>query len=499
MADKEERRTDPDGFRFGAFTAQDLDTINTAIPEGTTHFEKVACPFPEFAAFELDRDVKMHIPCVHNGRRATANITAHQGVYFLDVTDREGGVKHKGGRTWLYAASFTMEESEGVKARIIDGGVALSDGDIKGRAELRPLKTSFRPEPLGLTELAAHARIQDLREAGEDAAADEVLHSLYHFEGGITEESIDVDATEGEPPTFQDLQPVTEFMQGLSKLSNPKSWLNMEKTGGKNLDVRGEHEKTPATVLVRLADEDEETRKKALFKGTEEAAYCGAASLWNAQRRNFTSADVARIAYSTDNPSKTQIAKVDKQLEDMAGRRVTLDWTAEARRRKLMFEGEEVKTFKHTGYLLALEGCEITTANRKTVKGWKFLAPPILYRHDQETGQITSYDAAKLKEATKGISATERNTLVKSYLLRRIGRIKHGGTTREIRYESVMAAAHVDNDPKGKGKAAVKKAVTAYLEGFARVGIIEGFEEYRAKKETGRGTTGVRIDVKKKN
>lgn len=499
MADKEERRTDPDGFRFGAFTAQDLDTINTAIPEGATHFEKVACPFPEFAAFNLDREVKMHIPCVHNGRRATANITAHGGVYFLDTTDREGGLKHEGGQIWLYAAHFAIGEiNEAKLSKVFEGAVKLAEDELHGNVEMKPLKALFRAEPLGLAELAAHARIQDLREAGEDAAADEILHSLYHLEGGITEESIEVDTAEGEPPTLQDLQPVTEFMQGLSKLSNPKHWQGIEKTGGKNLDVSGERE-APIHTLVRLADEDEETRKKALFKGTEENTYCGAASLWAAGRRNFTSADVARIAYNTDNPSKTQISKMDKQLEGMAGRRVTLDWTAEARRRKLKFEGEEVKTFKHTGYLLALEGCEIATKNGKTVKGWKFLAPPILYRHDQETGQITSFDAAKLKEATKGISATDRNTLIKSYLLRRIGRIKHGGTAREIRYDAVMGAAQVDNDPKGKGKAAVKKAVAAYLEGFARVGIIDGFEEYRAKKETGRGTTGVRVSVKKKN
>lgn len=496
MADKEERRTDREGFRFGAFTAQDLDTINAAVPEGTTHFEKVACPFPEFAAFNLDRDVKMRIPCVHNGRRATAHITAHQGAYFLDATDREGGAKHEGGHIWLYTASFTMEEPEGVKVRVIDGGVSLSDGDIKGRAELKPLRTSFRPEPLSLTELAAHARIQDLREAGENAAADEILHSLYHLEGGITEESIDVDATEGEPPTLQDLQPVTGYMQGLSKLSNPKSWQNIEKSGGKRLDVTGERDKTRVYTVVSLADEDEETRRKPLFKGTDENTYNAAASLWAAGRRNFTAADVARVAYLTDKPRAAQIAKVETQLEEMAGRRITFDWTAEARGRKLKFEGEEVKGYKVTENLLTLRSHEITTRNGKKTMGYEFLAPPVLYRHDAMMGQITTFDIAKLKAATKDVSATDRNNRIKSYLLRRIGRMKHGGTAREIRYESVMSNAGVENDAKGKGKAAVKKTVTDYLKGFTREGIIAGFAEYRVKTAKGAaGATGVRVTV----
>lgn len=483
MADKEESAQG--SGRPRVFDNQRVnDAFNRAWGE---HWSTKETVIPGFSTLHLDRNIKLNLPVFVGGSSAYANLTLHEGLYFLNQGDQRGGIayaeKHKGAAVWLYCIDRQTAILDGLT---IDRAQGREETKLKMR--LVPVRSDYREEPVSHVEAVLHTRLQDLADEGKKAEVNKLLKEIYRVEKkpGRVEE--------GAPTAKQDLQPVREYVQGLSKLSNPASWAGIESTGGKRLDVSGRVEE-PVYTIVRLIDEDEETRRKPLFRGTEESTCSAAHSLYRAGRRVFTAADVAKLALLQDKPSRAQVARVDEQLEAMAGRRVSIDWTEEARGRELKFEGEKVESFKYTSYLLPLETIEAETANGKKSKCYRFIAPPILYRHDMETGQIAAFNTEKLKAATAGVSATERNILIRDYLLRRIARMKRGGasTASEIRYESVMEAAHLESDAKGKNRAAVKKAVNDYLAGFVREKIINGYAEYKSK--SARAAVGVKVSV----
>jgi hypothetical protein len=192
-------RTEGEGPRYGAYTERDYEAVDAAVKLGAKHFKPAASGVPGFSAVELDRDVRMHIPIVHNGRAATLNATAHAGIYFLDESDRPGGLKAQG-HDWLYRMAFTSEtddaggdslqtvvDAEGVKFTI------EADADVRINAAMEPLRVSERKTPIVLMEIAAQAGAEDMRADGDAAGAENVIASMYHLEkqGGITEDGVE--------------------------------------------------------------------------------------------------------------------------------------------------------------------------------------------------------------------------------------------------------------------------------------------------------------------
>ena len=415
------------------------------------------------------------------------NVTLSAGNYFVDA--RHDGEAETNFPHFVYSISFDGEADEQA------GELAFATDGIKGHLE----RVRISGEYIGadkdtefiitLEDLTTWAAANQATDKGDKELASEILMARYRLSPDPIKADEESDA--GELPyreVFpQDTQDVRQYIQGTSKTSNPLRWMGIEESGKKGLDVSGRNE-SPKYVFVTLEEND----GLPMMQGTEENTNNAVASLWYAGRRNVTSADIARVAFSVDKPKPTQTSVIEEDMERLS-RRVTIDWTQEARGRELSTEdGDKVTELTCTGSLVPNERIDIKTANGRVVKGYRLLSMPLLYKHDASVKQITKVSASMLESAAKKVPSTKGNIVIRTYILRRLARIKKSPTTTpRIRYEAVMDAAAKSNDPKGKNKASVRKTVKGYLEAFVEKGYITSFEEYTAPGE--KGVTGVHI------
>ncbi len=311
---------------------------------------------------------------------------------------------------------------------------------------------------------------------------------------GLQKQALEV--AKGKYPT-QDTQPIDNYFQGLSKVSNPKYLTDFTVGKPKEIKVSGANEEPIETMIVVSGDDDSESIAK-LFPGTTINTNNAAVSMWRAGREFVTSADIARVALSIDKPTQNQISKIDKDMEWLE-RVAEIDYTAEARGRELLFEGEPVESLIIRGQLVPHITKGIKTVNGRISNGYQLLAPPLLYRHDEALGQITSVPIKMFEDAASSVSSTDMNIQIRTYLVSRIARMKNDKSANsepKIRYDTIMGEIGKGNDPRGKNKKAVREAVKAYLDVFARWEYIKSYTEYEEEKRKRIVVAGVYIEVR---
>ena len=287
-------------------------------------------------------------------------------------------------------------------------------------------------EPVDFVQVAASAALQVAEDKGDKELQEQVLNQVFRrtSDEGTTDPNEAREAEQGEgiglpveisPTLKQDVGIVANHVDPISKLANlMTSSLFFE---GVNLDVASHSEKRKGkevtTAVTFSWDEDiQTTRDISEYDRAINAAYT---TLWYNGLRNVTVAQFAK-ALGIPNPTKKQLQKVEESIELQRRIMATVDFSKQARGAKLEFEGEKIVKCTVESHLIEATKTTFDATNGKKVVGYALSEqPPIVYYHAAIFGEVVTYPQRYLKMGSG--SATERNTLLRAELLRRVRKI----------------------------------------------------------------------------
>lgn len=464
------------------------------------YFKPTESIAPNMCAFILNADIKLQ----------PWHATMHKGVFFVTAEDAKRLTEDSNiSRLYLYALSFdemnlgfnnseeelekAIQEGKAERVTLEDGTTRIAYKDemkmsLKVYAE--QLKVPNREEPLSLAEAAIWGAIQDAEEAGDMDKAQRL------YEEGYSPVKITADPTPQVEEILpkQDINPVITHVQGISKVSNTITELNNGEDT--HLKVGGKNEGSVQTFIKLNYDSDNMSLSKPISPYDREI-HDAVATLWAAGNKTFTSAQVYRAmrgGNSALNPKRAALEKIEESLDKQRRTFVTLDFSQEARGRKLEFEGSPVTNLKRETYMLEADKVTIETAGGNKVEGYKISAEPILYWHDMTTKQIVSYPQALLAATSKVASNTDRNILIRSYLLRRIKSMSGSANSRQITYESILKNIG-EAGANRKTQGVIRESVRKFLTAFKDEGFITGWSEYQTSNASHNKIAGVSIKL----
>lgn len=303
----------------------------------------------------------------------------------------------------------------------------------------------------------------------------------------------------------QDTYKATDWIQSVSKASNPKYWQGIENLGNKALKVSSKNEPI-RNMYVSIEDNPE---RETYLQGTAENTHNAVISLIEAGNRLITPNQIAKVAFLTERPTSKQLQIINDDMQRFE-RVINIDYSEEVRGRNITLNGSLVRNYKIRRQIIPQTKTMITTANGEVVEGYEILALPPLYEHDLVLGLSRNIPIELLETSGKKVSSTETNIIISRYLLRRIERMKDAqdikssrskkkpkdgtkATLNKVRYSSIMNAANLTTDEKGKNKAAARKATREYLDKWKKTGYIKAYKEYTAAGE--RGISGVEVSI----
>ena len=402
------------------------------------HIQKVDSPIPKHAALKIDADLHLIVN----------NKTLHKGLYFI----RAGEYK-KTDRIYIYTLKITNEFNSKKKENNTE--------TINFKAFIEPIKLNNRH--LELNELLANLAIQDAINSENKELLQALLYTFYGLE------------TYEVKREKQDIQTVTKRIKALDKISNPKTIQQITNNQEWQINTGGKTENNIYT-LIKFDEPNPE-----LFTGLAEPIYSTIASMYDAGRRNMTYSDIAKYTYNVNKPTNNQIHTVINNVKDMAQTLIDINYSREIR------GAENIKDYQHTENLLYAEFDTFITANGKTTGGIKIIKEPILIRHAKETKQFTTVPIELLNTASKKVSSTDTNILIREYLLRET---EHRRKTKNkhMTYKSIFNSANIIKTNSTEKKR-LRKVVKSYLEVFKDYKRIKDYKEYK----TGRSYTGIEL------
>lgn len=208
-------------------------------------------------------------------------------------------------------------------------------------------------------------------------------------------------------------------------------------------------------------------------------------------------------------PSKQQVEKIKQSIDKMRVYTIKIDCTDEVTAYKKshlaeecdqLRENKEGKFFFDT-YLLACEWIS-AVSNRNEITALHLLRKPVMLEYSKISGQILNIPSYLLD--TKHIQQnTERNLILKDYLLRRIEGMKgnnnlnqniislhsyqKNGKYKQGLYEQVMQQDEISR----KDSEILRKAAVKYLDYWKECNYIK---DYQFEKK-GRAVSGIRIEL----
>ena len=189
--------------------------------------------------------------------------------------------------------------------------------------------------------------------------------------------------------------------------------------------------------------------------------------------------------------SPQQVAAATKSIEKQRSTRIKIDATEEAKA-----YNKELQEFTFDGFLIAADRATVTLNGAKHTayifghdRSGK-VQPPILYRYAQISQQIQNVPAEALRLP---INNTERNIVLRDYLLREIGAMRNAKAKRrpEITYNGIYDHLGIDQE-SSSAKVETKRtrdAAEKILSHWKRTGYIKDFSTYKK----GRAIAGVKI------
>lgn len=276
----------------------------------------------------------------------------------------------------------------------------------------------------------------------------------------------------------QDTRKPHRHYDPINKLANNLTDKRLFGPNGLQLDVSGEKEKEVTTsVNFSIAGEQAIVTTKVLDPFDREV-HAAVASWWKAGNRNFTPSQICQTLTGSQKPSKAMLDEVRESIEKQIQIRAEIDFTEEARGRNLEVDGEPIEECKIETYLLAAKKITVRAANGKTVEGYHLFEAPVLYWYAAATKQVVSYPQRYLKTASAGRS-TVQNTLIKKYLLRRIGQIKgKSKVSNRIKFSTIYRNAGIDPDEKSRTELnRINNYITSLLDLWKEQGAITDYKE----------------------
>ena len=153
------------------------------------------------------------------------------------------------------------------------------------------------------------------------------------------------------------------------------------------------------------------------------------------ESHNFTPAMVYRAMTGmrdTEKPTAQQVAAVTRSLDKMRFIRARIDCTEELRARRVTLNSKQINGGEIDTYLLAADVIKLKTGGR-IVTGYHILKTPILYEYAAAVKQVLTLPAEVLDvkeldskgvKTTRSLPNTEKNIVLKGYLIRRIEGMK---------------------------------------------------------------------------
>lgn len=274
------------------------------------------------------------------------------------------------------------------------------------------------------------------------------------------------------------------------------------------LDVSSSEERKVGREIltkVSLSYDDIDAQLSRPITPFDQAILDGLSTLWVNGAREITLTNIWHASTgATGSPSAKQLHETEASVDKMMRIYCSIDYSQEARNRELTYEGEQVKEFMKEGHLLDAQKLKLRTVNGTKVTGYTLTQSPILYEYSSTVRQVITYPQSLLTAQNAG-SNTDRNVVVKNYLMRRVGQIKgKGKCSPNILFTSLYERADLpakrsdETDAERKSREKLEKKVRDYslsfLDSLVDSGYILGFD---IEKE-GKLMRAIKIKVEKK-
>lgn len=269
--------------------------------------------------------------------------------------------------------------------------------------------------------------------------------------------------------------PITKLHQNMS---NPALY----EEAGVLLDVAGRGEKKKGkevNTLVSLEVIDDDGESVALSRRLSDfdiEVYNAIASLYEDGKRAITLREIAELTIGESSITSQQIDSVAESVEILRRTLLTADVTQEAKAHKLTDPetGEPWAEMRINDFLFNAVRIDMKSTNGKVTTGYKTHSMPVGLKYAKASKQIVSYDAKYLATRSAG-SNTERNIVVKNYLLRRIAQAKGGKMSNTIRYEKIYDKAGINKENRVE-RSRINKYVSKLMELWQSQGLFKSFK-----------------------
>jgi len=423
------------------------------------NFEGVSIA-PGFLSFVCDVDV--YVGLYEFGLPA--------GVYLL-----KGGENANEAR--VYTLSFDMDEiahaGDGLPYEEItdpETGATFRavkrDEPVTFSATVEPIQTK---EGEFLTYLEYVAWLT-MTVAPDDETREAVFRSVYR----PTVEQEETDGEQGGGRANRRYDPVTKLHQNLS---DPRIYDGaglVLKLEGRTEAKKGK--KVRNIVALEYVGDDDEVKLSRPVSEFDIQVYNAVASLWEAGKREMTLQEIFNMTMGEGKANPEQLDRISDSVELLRRTRLTADITQEAKAHKLTDPdtGEPWEQMEIDDFLFNALRIKMKSINGKVTTGYKIHTTPILLRYAKASRQIVSYPVKYLDTRSAG-SNTERNIVIRGYLLQRIAQAKGGKMSRTIRLATIYDKAGVNKQNRTERNRA-NKYITNLLSLWVEQGFISGYE-----------------------
>lgn len=275
--------------------------------------------------------------------------------------------------------------------------------------------------------------------------------------------------------TSKRYDPITKLHQNMS---NPALY----EEAGVLLDVAGRGEKKKGkevntfVSLEVIAGDEESVALSRRLSDFDIEVYNAIASLYEDGKRAVTLREIAELTIGESSITSQQIDSVAESVEVLRRTLLTADVTQEAKAHKLTDPetGEPWAEMKINDFLFNAVRIDMKSTNGKVTTGYKTHSMPIGLKYAKASKQIASYDAKYLATRSAG-SNTERNIVVKNYLLRRIAQAKGGKMSNTIRCEKIYDKAGINKENRVE-RNRINKYVVNLMDLWRSQGLFKSYE-----------------------
>ena len=422
------------------------------------HIKYTDSPIDGFIAFECDTDVYLGL----------WGKTVPKGKYYLLADDMLNGREKQDAAIYLITVDTehmfkTESEAETVEENDIFTVKAFK-GETNLNLTMEPMEI-VRGQNLFFLEYIAWL-------AMTVAESDEIRDAI--FQAAYKVEVKDDTPKQTSRRASKRYDPVTKLHQSIT---DPEIYSEL----GLTLNVAGRNEKkgnkkVETLVALEYVSDDENIELTRRVSDFDIQVYNAVCSLWEAGKDEFTLQELFEMTIGKGKAKRDQLERLSDSVEILRKTRLTADITQEARAHNLVDPetGKPWEQMEIDDFLLTTVRIRMKSVNGKWTTGYKLNSLPILLRYAKASKQIVSYPVKYLDTKSAG-SNTERNVVIRGYLLQRIAQAKGGKMPNTIRCERIYKKAGINADNRTERRR-VDKYISGLLEVWREQGLFTTYE-----------------------